>query len=150
MINTKKIYVSIFITSIVFIMSILLTGMFFKSELWHNLVNIEVEFFDLFNNFILYIVSDLLGLAIIIYFTISFINKVNTSADGIAILKNKMHALKKELIVITTLVVIVFIVGIFIEQVKYFNVLFIPFSLIIIMTATVFVVLMEKYVLSRL
>lgn len=148
MINTKKIYVSIFITSIVFIMSILLTGMFFKSELWHNLVNIEVEFFDLFNNFILYIVSDLLGLAIIIYFTISFINKVNTSADGIAILKNKMHALKKELIVITTLVVIVFIVGIFIEQVKYFNVLFIPFSLIIIMTATVFVVLMEKYVLS--
>ena len=148
MINTKKIYVSIFITSIVFIMSILLTGMFFKSELWHDLVNIEVEFFDLFNNFILYIVSDLLGLAIIIYFTISFINKVNTSADGIAILKNKMHALKKELIVITTLVVIVFIVGIFIEQVKYFNVLFIPFSLIIIMTATVFVVLMEKYVLS--
>lgn len=148
MINTKKIYVSIFITSIVFIMSILLTGMFFKSELWHNLVNIEVEFFDLFNNFILYIVSDLLGLAIIIYFTISFINKVNTSADGIAILKNKMHALKKELIVITSLVVIVFIVGIFIEQVKYFNVLFIPFSLIIIITATVFIVLMEKYVLS--
>ena len=148
MINTKKIYVSIFITSIVFIMSILLTGMFFKSELWHNLVNIEVEFFDLFNNFILYIVSDLLGLAIIIYFTISFINKVNTSADGIAILKNKMHALKKELIVITALVVIVFIVGIFIEQVKYFNVLFIPFSLIIIITATVFIVLMEKYVLS--
>ena len=148
MINTKKIYVSIFVTSIVFIMSILLTGMFFKSELWHNLVNIEVEFFDLFNNFILYIVSDLLGLAIIIYFTISFINKVNTSADGIAILKNKMHALKKELIVITSLVVIVFIVGIFIEQVKYFNVLFIPFSLIIIITATVFIVLMEKYVLS--
>lgn len=148
MINTKKIYVSIFITSIVFIMSILLTGMFFKSELWHNLVNIEVEFFDLFNNFILYIASDLLGLAIIIYFTISFINKVNTSADGIAILKNKMHALKKELIVITSLVVIVFIVGIFIEQVKYFNVLFIPFSLIIIITATVFIVLMEKYVLS--
>lgn len=148
MINTKKIYVSIFITSIVFIMSILLTGMFFISELWHNLVNIEVEFFDLFNNFILYIVSDLLGLAIIIYFTISFINKVNTSADGIAILKNKMHALKKELIVITSLVVIVFIVGIFIEQVKYFNVLFIPFSLIIIITATVFIVLMEKYVLS--
>ena len=148
MINTKKIYVSIFITSIVFIMSILLTGMFFKSELWHNLVNIEVEFFDLFNNFILYIVSDLLGLAIIIYFTISFINKVNTSADGIAILKNKMHALKKELIVITSLVVIVFIVGIFIEQVKYYNVLFIPFSLIIVITATVFIVLMEKYVLS--
>lgn len=148
MINTKKIYVSIFVTSIVFIMSILLTGMFFKSELWHNLVNIEIEFFELFNNFIFYIVSDLLGLAIIIYFTISFINKVNTSADGIAILKNKIHALKKELIVITTLVVIVFIVGIFIEQVKYFNVLFIPFSLIIIMTATVFVVLMEKYVLS--
>lgn len=148
MINTKKIYVSIFITSIVFIMSILLTGMFFKSELWHNLVNIEVEFFDLFNNFILYIVSDLLGLAIIIYFTISFINKVNTSADGIAILKNKMHALKKELIVITSLVVTVFIVGIFIEQVKYFNALFIPFSLIIIITATVFIVLMEKYVLS--
>lgn len=148
MINTKKIYVSIFVTSIVFIMSILLTGMFFKSELWHNLVNIEVEFFDLFNNFILYIVSDLLGLAIIIYFTISFINKVNTSADGIAILKNKIHALNKELIVITSLVVIVFIVGIFIEQVKYFNVLFIPFSLIIIITATVFIVLMEKYVLS--
>lgn len=148
MINTKKIYVSIFVTSIVFIMSILLTGIFFKSELWHNLVNIEIEFFELFNNFIFYIVSDLLGLAIIIYFTISFINKVNTSADGIAILKNKIHALKKELIVITTLVVIVFIVGIFIEQVKYFNVLFIPFSLIIIMTATVFVVLMEKYVLS--
>lgn len=148
MINTKKIYLSIFITSIVFIMSTLLTGMFFKSELWHNLVNIEIEFFELFNNFIFYIVSDLLGLTIIIYFTISFINKVNTSADGIAILKNKIHALKKELIVITTLVVIVFIVGIFIEQVKYFNVLFIPFSLIIIMTATVFVVLMEKYVLS--
>ena len=148
MINTKKIYVSIFVTSIVFIMSTLLTGMFFKSELWHNLVNIEIEFFELFNNFIFYIVSDLLGLTIIIYFTISFINKVNTSADGISILKNKIHALKKELIVITTLVVIVFIVGIFIEQVKYFNVLFIPFSLIIIMTATVFVVLMEKYVLS--
>lgn len=148
MINTKKIYVSIFITSIVFIMSILLTGIFFKSELWHNLVNIEIEFFELFNNFIFYIVSDLLGLAIIIYFTISFINKVNTSVDGIAILKNKIHALKKELIVITTLVVIVFIGGIFIEQLKYFNVLFIPFSLIIIMTATVFVVLMEKYVLS--
>lgn len=148
MINTKKIYVSIFVTSIVFIMSTLLTGMFFKSELWHNLVNIEIEFFELFNNFIFYIVSDLLGLTIIIYFTISFINKVNTSADGIAILKNKIHALKKELIVITTLVVIVFIVGIFIEQVKYFNVLFIPFSLIIIMTATVFIALMEKYVLS--
>lgn len=148
MINTKKIYVSIFITSIVFIMSTLLTGMFFKSELWHNLVNIEIEFFGLFDNFIFYVVSDLLGLAIIIYFTISFINKVNTSADGIAILKNKIHALKKELIVITTLVVIVFIGGIFIEQVKYFNVLFIPFSLIIIMTATVFIALMEKYVLS--
>ena len=148
MINTKKIYVSIFVTSIVFIMSILLTGMFFKSELWHNLVNIEIEFFGLFDNFIFYVVSDLLGLAIIIYFTISFINKVNTSADGIAILKNKIHALKKELIVITTLVVIVFIGGIFIEQVKYFNVLFIPFSLIIIITATVFIVLMEKYVLS--
>lgn len=148
MINTKKIYVSIFITSIVFIMSTLLTGMFFKSELWHNLVNIEIEFFGLFDNFIFYVVSDLLGLAIIIYFTISFINNVNTSADGIAILKNKIHALKKELIVITTLVVIVFIGGIFIEQVKYFNVLFIPFSLIIIMTATVFIALMEKYVLS--
>lgn len=148
MINTKKIYVSIFVTSIVFIMSTLLTGMFFKSELWHNLVNIEIEFFGLFDNFIFYVVSDLLGLAIIIYFTISFINKVNTSADGIAILKNKIHALKKELIVITTLVVIVFIGGIFIEQVKYFNVLFIPFSLIIIMTATVFIALMEKYVLS--
>ena len=148
MINTKKIYVSIFITSIVFIMSTLLTGMFFKSELWHNLVNIEIEFFGLFDNFIFYVVSDLLGLAIIIYFTISFINKVNTSADGIAILKNKIHALKKELIVITTLVVIVFIGGIFIEQVKYFNVLFIPFSLIIIITATVFIALMEKYVLS--
>lgn len=148
MINTKKIYVSIFVTSIVFIMSTLLTGMFFKSELWHNLVNIEVEFFELFNNFIFYIVSDLLGLAIIIYFAISFINKVKTSADGITILKNKIHALKKELIVITTLVVIVFIGGIFIEQVKYFNVLFIPFSLIIIITATVFIALMEKYVLS--
>ena len=44
MINTKKIYLSIFITSIVFIMSIFLTGMFFKSELWHDLVNIEVGF----------------------------------------------------------------------------------------------------------
>ena len=148
MINTKKIYVSIFITSIVFIMSIFLTGMFFKSELWHDLVNIEVGFFELFNNFVFYIVSDLLGLAIIIYFTISFINKAKTSADGIAILKNKIHELKKELIVITVLVVIVFIGGIFIEQVKYFNVLFIPFSLIIIMTATVFIALMEKYVLS--
>ena len=148
MINTKKIYVSIFVTSIVFIMSILLTGMFFKSELWHYLVNIEVEFFELFNSFIFYIVSDLLGLAIIIYFTISFINKVKTSAYGITILKNKIHALKKKLIVITALVVIVFIGGIFIEQVKYFNVLFIPFSLIIIMTATVFITLMEKYVLS--
>lgn len=102
----------------------------------------------LFNNFVFYIVSDLLGLAIIIYFTISFINKAKTSADGIAILKNKIHELKKELIVITVLVVIVFIGGIFIEQVKYFNVLFIPFSLIIIMTATVFIALMEKYVLS--
>lgn len=148
MINSKKIYVGIFVTSIVFIMSILLTGMFFKSELWHKLVNIEIEFFELFNNFIFYIVSDLLGLAIIIYFTISFINKVKTSVDGITILKNKIHALKEELIVITALVVIVFIGGIFIEQVKYFNILFIPFSLIIIMTATVFIALMEKYVLS--
>ena len=116
MINSKKIYVGIFVTSIVFIMSILLTGMFFKSELWHKLVNIEIEFFELFNNFIFYIVSDLLGLAIIIYFTISFINKVKTSADGITILKNKIHALKEELIVITALVVIVFIGGIFISD----------------------------------
>ena len=60
MINTKKIYLSIFITNIVFIMSIFLTGMFFKSELWHDLVNIEVGFFELFNNFVFYIVSDLL------------------------------------------------------------------------------------------
>ena len=149
MINTKKIYLTIFITSIVFIVSIFLTGMFFKSELWHNLTNIEINFFELFNNFVFYLISDLIGLAIIIYLTLSFIKKIKMSDDGFAFLKNKIYALKKELVIVTTLVVIVFIIGIFIKQVGYFNILFIPFALIIIITVTVFITLMERYVLSK-
>ena len=149
MINTKKIYLTIFITSIVFIVSIFLTGMFFKSELWHNLTNIEINFFELFNNFVFYLASDLIGLAIIIYLTLSFIKKIKMSDDGFAFLKNKIYALKKELVIVTTLVVIVFIIGIFIKQVGYFNILFIPFALIIIITVTVFITLMERYVLSK-
>lgn len=149
MINTKKVYISIFITCIVYIISVFLTGRILGSELWYNLTNIEVDFFEILNNFMFYILSDLLGLAIIVYLITSFIKKVKTSDDEAVVVKNRINSLKKELATVTTTVLIIFTAGFFIEQVGHFNVLFVPFALIIILTATTFVVLIERYVLSK-
>lgn len=147
MINTKKIYASILITCVAFIVSVFLIGTFLGSELWYDLTRIRIDFFELFNHFQFYLITDIVGLAIIAYLAISFINKVKNNENGIAIIKNRIYALKKELLMISVIVFIIFTLGLFIETLGYYNVIFIPIALIIIITATTFCILMERYAL---
>lgn len=147
MINTKKINITIIITGIVFIVSSFLIGIFLGSDLWYDLTRIRIDFFELFNHFQFYLITDIVGLIVIGYLAISFINKVKNNENGIAIIKNRIYALKKELLMVSVIVFIIFTLGLFIETLGYYNVIFIPIALIIIITATTFCILMERYAL---
>lgn len=148
MINTKKIYTSIFLTAISFTIIVFLTGKFLGSNFFfYNLTSVRIDFFELFDNFMFYLLTDLLGITIAVYLINSFVKKVKTSDDGLNVLKNRIYNLKKELYIVLVIVLVIFVVGLFVEKVKYFNMIFIPIVLIFILTTVIFILLMNKYAL---
>lgn len=147
MINTKKIYTSIFLTAISFTIIVFLTGKFLGSNFFYNLTSVRIDFFELFDNFMFYLLTDLLGITIAVYLINSFVKKVKASDDGLNVLKNRIYNLKKELYIVLVIVLVIFVVGLFVEKVKYFNMIFIPIALIFILTTVIFILLMNKYAL---
>lgn len=147
MINTKKIYTSIFLTAISFTIIVFLTGKFLGSNFFYNLTSVRIDFFELFDNFMFYLLTDLLGITIAVYLINSFVKKVKASDDGLNVLKNRIYILKKELYIVLVIVLVIFVVGLFVEKVKYFNMIFIPIVLIFILTTVIFILLMNKYAL---
>ncbi len=147
MINTKKIYTSIFLTAVSFTIIVFLTGKFLGSEFLYNLTSIRIDFFELFDDFMFYLLTDLLGITIAVYLINSFVKKVKASDDGLNVLKNRIYNLKKELYIVLVIVLVIFVVGLFVEKVKYFNMIFIPIVLIFILTTAIFILLMNKYAL---
>lgn len=147
MINTKKIYTSIFLTAISFTIIVFLTGKFLGSNFFYNLTSVRIDFFELFDNFMFYLLTDLLGIAIAVYLINSFVKKVKASENGLDVLKNRIYNLKKEVYTVLAIALAIFVVGLFIEKVKYLNMIFIPIVLIFVSTTAIFILLMNKYAL---
>lgn len=147
MFNTKKIYTSIFLTAVSFTIIVFLTGKFLGSEFLYNLTSIRIDFFELFDDFMFYLLTDLLGIAIAVYLINSFVKKVKASENGLDVLKNRIYNLKKEVYTVLAIALAIFVVGLFIEKVKYLNMIFIPIVLIFVSTTAIFILLMNKYAL---
>lgn len=148
MLNIKKINISLIITTIFSILMVLFMDIILKSEFLYNLTNIKIDFAGLFNNFIFYLLTDLIGMKIIGYKVISFVKKVSLNENGINILKNKIYKLKKEMYVSLIIVLIIIFIIFFIKEISYINIIFIPLVIIITSSFMVFILLMDKYALK--
>lgn len=148
MLNIKKINISLIITTIFSILMALFMNVVLKSEFLCNLTNIKIDFIGLFNNFIFYFLTDLIGMVIIGYKVISFVKKVSLNENGINILKNKIYKLKKEMYVSLIIVLIIIFIIFFIKEISYINIIFIPLVIIITSSFMVFILLMDKYALK--
>lgn len=149
MINTKRIYLSIFITCISFMLFVFLMGKIVTSDTFVHITKVHIAFYELFNDFMLYLLMDLFGLVLAICLMVLFVKKVKNSEDPSVILKMKVNSFKKEVAFVSLIIVCLLIVGIFVEKLYYFNMLFIPISNVFILTAFVFIIMMDKYVLRK-
>ena len=148
MINDRKIYNSIFFTSIFFVTLVLITAKFLGSDFWYRLTNVRIDYLVLFDDFVLYLITDVLGAFIAIFFLVLFIKDVKKSDNPVDMIKNKINETKKEIYFTLILTLVCFVVGLFVEIVGIFNTVFIPTILVFALTAFVFFALLENYALK--
>lgn len=148
MINDRKIYNSIFFTSIFFVTLVLITAKFLGSDFWYRLTNVRIDYLVLFDDFVLYLITDVLGAFITIFFLIMFVKDVKKSDNPVEMIKNKINETKKQIYFTLILILVCFVVGLFVEIVGIFNMVFIPTILIFALTAFVFFALLENYALK--
>lgn len=148
MINDRKIYNSIFFTSIFFVTLVLITAKFLGSDFWYWLTNVRIDYLVLFDDFVLYLITDVLGAFIAIFFLMLFIKDVKKSENPVEMIKNKINETKKQIYFTLILILVCFVVGIFVEIVGIYNMVFIPTILIFALTAFVFFALLENYALK--
>lgn len=148
MINDRKIYNSIFFTSIFFVTLVLITAKFLGSDFWYRLTNVRIDYLVLFDDFVLYLITDVLGVFIAIFFLMLFIKDVKKSDNPVEMIKNKINETKKQIYFTLILILVCFVVGLFVEIVGIYNMVFIPTILIFALTAFVFFALLENYALK--
>lgn len=148
MINDRKIYNSIFFTSIFFVTLVLITAKFLGSDFWYRLTNVRMDFLALFEDFVFSLIVDVLGVFIAIFFLMLFIKDVKKSDSPVEMIKNKINETKKQIYFTLILTLVCFVVGLFVEIVGIYNMVFIPTILIFALTAFVFFALLENYALK--
>lgn len=148
MINDRKIYNSIFFTSIFFVTLVLITAKFLGSDFWYRLTNVIMDFLALFEDFVFSLIVDVLGVFIAIFFLMLFIKDVKKSDNPVEMMKNKINETKKQIYFTLILILVCFVVGLFVEIVGIYNMVFIPTILIFALTAFVFFALLENYALK--
>ena len=148
MINDRKIYNSIFFTSIFFVTLVLITAKFLGSDFWYRLTNVRMDYLALFEDFVFSLIVDVLGVFIAIFFLMLFIKDVKKSDNPVDMIKNKINETKKEIYFTLILTLVCFVVGLFVEIVGIYNMVFIPTILIFALTAFVFFALLENYALK--
>ena len=148
MINDRKIYNSIFFTSIFFVTLVLITAKFLGSDFWYRLTNVRMNYLALFEDFVFSLIVDVRGVFIAIFFLMLFIKDVKKSDNPVDMIKNKINETKKEIYFTLILTLVCFVVGLFVEIVGIFNMVFIPTILVFALTAFVFFALLENYALK--
>ncbi len=148
MINDRKIYKSIFLTSIFFVSLVFATAKFLGSDFWYRLTNVRMDYLALFEDFVFSLIVDVLGVFIAIFFLMLFIKDVKKSDNPVEMIKNKINETKKEIYFTLILTLVCFVVGLFVEIVGIFNMVFIPTILVFALTAFVFFALLENYALK--
>lgn len=148
MINDRKIYKSIFFTSIFFVTLVLITAKFLGSDFWYRLTNVRMDFLALFEDFVFSLIVDVFGVFIAIFFLMLFIKDVKKSDNPVEMIKNKINETKKEIYFTLILTLVCFVVGLFVEIVGIYNMVFIPTILVFALTAFVFFALLENYALK--
>ena len=148
MINDRKIYKSIFLTSIFFVSLVFATAKFLGSDFWYRLTNVRMDFLALFEDFVFSLIVDVLGVFIAIFFLMLFIKDVKKSDNPVEMIKNKINETKKQIYFTLILILVCFFVGLFVEIVGIYNMVFIPTILIFALTAFVFFALLENYALK--
>ena len=148
MINDRKIYKSIFLTSIFFVSLVFATAKFLGSDFWYRLTNVRMDYLALFEDFVFSLIVDVLGVFIVIFFLMLFIKDVKKSENPVEMIKNKINETKKEIYFTLILTLVCFVVGLFVEIVGIYNMVFIPTILIFALTAFVFFALLENYALK--
>lgn len=148
MINDRKIYNSIFFTSIFFVTLVLITAKFLGSDFWYRLTNVRIDYLVLFDDFVLYLITDVLGVFIAIFFLMLFIKDVKKSENPVEMIKNKINETKKQIYFTLILILVCFVVGLFVEIVGIYSMVIIPTILIFALTAFVFFALLENYALK--
>lgn len=148
MINDRKIYKSIFLTSIFFVSLVFATAKFLGSDFWYRLTNVRMDYLALFEDFVFSLIVDVLGVFIAIFFLMLFIKDVKKSDNPVEMIKNKINETKKEIYFTLILTLVCFVVGLFVEIVGIYNMVFIPTILIFALTAFVFFALLENYALK--
>ncbi len=148
MINDRKIYNSIFFTSIFFVTLVLATAKFLGSDFWYRLTNVRMDYLALFEDFVFSLIVDVLGVFIAIFFLVLFVKDVKKSDNPVEMIKNKINETKKEIYFTLILTLACFVVGLFVEIVGIFNMVFIPTILVFVLTAFVFFALLENYALK--
>ena len=130
MINDRKIYKSIFLTSIFFVSLVFATAKFLGSDFWYRLTNVRMDYLALFEDFVFSLIVDVLGVFIVIFFLMLFIKDVKKSDNPVEMIKNKINETKKEIYFTLILTLVCFVVGLFVEIVGIYNMVFIPTILI--------------------
>lgn len=148
MINDRKIYNSIFFTSIFFVTLVFATAKFLGSDFWYRLTNVRMNYLALFEDFVFSLIVDVLGVFIAIFFLMLFIKDVKKSENPVEMIKNKINETKKQIYFTLILILVCFVVGLFVEIVGIFNMVFIPTILVFALTAFVFFALLENYALK--
>ena len=148
MINDRKIYKSIFLTSIFFVSLVFATAKFLGSDFWYRLTNVRMDYLALFEDFVFSLIVDVLGVFIAIFFLMLFIKDVKKSDNPVEMIKNKINETKKQIYFTLILILVCFVVGLFVEIVGIYNMVFIPTILIFALTAFVFFALLENYALK--
>ena len=148
MINDRKIYKSIFLTSIFFVSLVLATAKFLGSDFWYRLTNVRMDYLALFEDFVFSLIVDVLGVFIAIFFLVLFVKDVKKSDNPVEMIKNKINETKKEIYFTLIFTLVCFVVGLFVEIVGIYNMVFIPTILIFALTAFVFFALLENYALK--
>ena len=148
MINDRKIYKSIFLTSIFFVSLVFATAKFLGSDFWYRLTNVRMDYLALFEDFVFSLIVDVLGVFIVIFFLMLFIKDVKKSDNPVEMIKNKINETKKQIYFTLILTLVCFVVGLFVEIVGIYNMVFIPTILIFALTAFVFFALLENYALK--
>ena len=148
MINDRKIYKSIFLTSIFFVSLVFATAKFLGSDFWYRLTNVRMDYLALFEDFVFSLIVDVLGVFIAIFFLMLFIKDVKKSDNPVEMIKNKINETKKEIYFTLIFTLVCFVVGLFVEIVGIFNMVFIPTILVFVLTAFVFFALLENYALK--